>query len=143
MMRKLPVTAALTLAGTIAFADGHRVKPGNYHMVIKHQMVGLPYAPPPSTFDKCFTPEDADNPGKLTQHNDKCQQTAFKESGNKLTFTVVCHDRGGTQTGTGEYIFGVDKWTGTVTVDMKEPMTGADIKMISRIESTRTGDCKK
>ncbi len=141
-MKKLTLVAALGLAAPL-YADGHKVTPGNYHMVIRHEMVGLPYTPPPTALDKCVTPEDASNPQKLAHHNDKCEQKEFKQSGNKLTFSVVCHDRGGTQTGTGEYVFGVDKWSGTVTVDAKDPRTGMDIRMINHIESTRTGDCKK
>jgi hypothetical protein len=142
MQTKLTLVAALTMAAPVALADGPHVKPGNYHLVITHEMVGLPVTPPPQSLDKCVTPEDAGKVEKLSQHSDKCQETAFKQTGNKLTFTVVCHDRGGTQTGTGEYVFGVDKWNGTITVEMQNPMTGP-VKMISKVMSTRTGDCKK
>jgi hypothetical protein len=141
-MQKLTLVAVLMLAAP-SYADGKGVKPGNYHIVVRHELQGLPYTPPPTTMDKCVTPEDADKPETLAHHSDKCEQKAFKKTGNKLTFQVVCHDRGGTQTGTGEYVFGVDKWNGTVTVDAKDPTTGMDIKMINRIESARTGDCKK
>jgi hypothetical protein len=142
MQKKLTLVAALTIAVPLAFADAPKVKPGNYHMVITHEMVGMPVTPPPTNLDKCVTPEDAGKPEKLSQHSDKCSETGFKQVGSKLTFNVVCHDRGGTQTGTGEYIFGVDKWTGTITVEMQNQFTGP-VKMISKVTSTRTGDCKK
>ena len=140
-MNKLTLFAALTVAAPLALADGNKVKPGNYHTTVTTEMVGIPVQPPPHASDRCVTPEEADDPKKLSHHNANCEEKAYKLTGNKLDFTIVCHDRGGTQTGTGEYVFGVDKFTGTVTVEMQTQM--GPVKAISHITSTRTGDCKK
>lgn len=141
MTKKLTLMAALTLAAPMVLADGPKVKPGNYHVVVTHEMIGLPFTPPPTVIDKCVTPADAANPQTLAHHNEKCEQTAFKSSGNKLSFTVTCHERGGTQTGSGEMTFGADHYSGLITVTMQNPRDGSQVKIINHMESTRTGDC--
>jgi hypothetical protein len=140
-MKKTMLVLALAVAPA-ALADAPplvKMKPGMYHTVATAEMVGLPMKPPAHVTDRCVTPEEANNPKNLAQNNPNCQETAFKTTGNKATFQVVCHERGETQTGTGEYTFAGDHMTGVVTVEGSTPM--GPLKIVTHIESKRTGDC--
>ncbi len=140
-MTKTLVVAAMLLSAPLAFADG-KLKPGSYKITVTHEMTGMPFVPPPTTLERCITPEDAANPGKsLAKQRDNCETKESKVSPGKVTFSVVCHEHGGTQTGSGEISYTSDGWKGTMTIEMQNPRTGQAMKMVNHIDSVRTGDC--
>ena len=141
-MKKIVLAAAL-IAPVVACAKGN-LKPGNWHMKVTHEFVGAPFTPPPTELDQCITQQQADDPKQMAKSGNKdCEPADVKMEGNKLTFKVVCHGHGGTQTGTGEIVYtGGDSYTGTTTVEMDNPKMG-HVKMINHTTATRTGDCPK
>jgi Protein of unknown function (DUF3617) len=140
-MKKLVLAAALAVPA-LAFAKGN-LKPGNWHIKVTHEFVGAPFTPPPTEIDQCITQQQADDPKQMAKGGNKdCEPADVKMEGNKLTFKVVCHSHGGTQTGTGEMVYAGDSYTGTTTVEMDNPKMG-HVKMINHTTATRTGDCAK
>lgn len=143
-MKKLVVTA-FVLSSAFVFAQARRhLKPGNWQITIRSEMQGAPFTPPPMTFNRCITPDQANDPKSLTKNerNQDCEMKDWKQTGNKLTWSMVCHKHGGTQTGTGEMEFSEDSYTGTSTVEMDNPRMG-HIKMVQHMSGQRTGDCAK
>jgi hypothetical protein len=139
-MKKLLVVAALA-APLLAFAKGPQ-KPGNWHITVNTEMVGMPVTPPHRSFDKCITPAQADDPkSALKDQNSDCDPADVKIAGNKVTYKMVCHKHGGTQTGEGEIVYAADSYTGTMTVEMDNPRGGGKMKMVQHMTGTRTGDC--
>lgn len=138
-MNKLVLIAVL-LGSTATFGKG-RLRPGNWHITVTHEMQGAPFTPPPTTLDQCITPPQAADPKQLIKsHSPDCDSGDVKIDGNKVTFSVVCHHRGGTQTGSGEMIYGGDFYSGTMTLEMDDPRRG-HMKMIEHLAGQRTGDC--
>ena len=143
-MKRLAVAAALTLSAPFVWAQAkHHLKPGNWKVTVTSEMQGAPFTPPPMTFDRCLTPAEANDPKQLTQPKKGaggCENADVKQSGNKVTWTIVCHQHGGTQHGTGEMTFSEDSYTGTNTIEMDNPRLG-HVKMIQHLKGQRTGDC--
>jgi Protein of unknown function (DUF3617) len=141
-MKKILVVAALAVP-VVAFAKGN-MKPGQWHIKVTHEMQGAPFTPPPSEFDKCVTPEQANDPKSMAKEQSKdCEPADVKVEGNKMTYKVTCHHNGGTQTGTGEMTWTNDSsYTGTMTIEMNNPRFGK-MKMVNHMTGTRTGDCAK
>jgi uncharacterized protein DUF3617 len=141
-MKKIVLVAALAVP-LVAFAKGAQ-KPGNWHITVEMELVGMPMKPPPQSFDKCVTPEQAEDPKKALKEQSKdCDPADVKVDGNKVTYKVTCHKNGGTQTGAGEIVYAGDSYTGTMTMEMNNPRTGQPMKMIQHMTGQRTGDCAK
>jgi hypothetical protein len=142
-MKKTLVVAVALAGSTVAFAKGPQ-KPGNWHITMTMEMPGLPAAPPPRTMDICVTPKQSDDPKEAIKSQSKdCDPADVKVEGNKVTYKVVCHSHGGTQTGTGEIVYSGDAYTGTMTMEMANPRGGGTMKMIQHTSAQRTGDCAK
>ncbi len=142
-MKKVVLVAAL-FGSVVAFAKGPQ-KPGNWHLTVTTEMPGLPVTPPPQSFDKCITPAEAADPKQsIKEQNKDCDPADVKIAGNKVTYKLVCHKHGGTQTGAGEIVYSGDAYTGTMTVEMNDPRGGGGkMKIIQHISGQRTGDCTK
>jgi hypothetical protein len=141
-MNKIVIAAALLGSAAVAFAKGPQ-KAGNWHITVSMEMPGMGQMPPRS-FDKCVTPEQSDDPKKaIKQQAEDCDPADVKISGNTVTYKIVCHKRGGTQTGTGEMTYAGDSYSGTMTLEMNNPRGGGMVKMVEHMSGQRTGDCAK
>jgi hypothetical protein len=138
------VVLAVALCGSaVALAKGPQ-KAGNWHLTVTTEMPGMPVAPPPRSFDKCVTPEQADDPKKgLKDQDPDCEPADVKVAGNHVTYKVTCHKHGGTQTGTGDITYAADAYTGTMTMEMANPRGSGTMKIIQHVSGARTGDCAK
>ncbi|MGZ3426023.1 MAG: DUF3617 domain-containing protein [Polyangia bacterium] len=138
------VVLAVALCGSaVALAKGPQ-KAGNWHVTVTMEMPGMPVAPPPRSFDQCVTPEQADDPKKSLRSQDpECEPADVKVAGNQVSYKLVCHKHGGTQTGSGEMTYGADAYSGTMTMEMTNPRGGGPIKVIQHVSGQRTGDCAK
>jgi len=142
-MKKFLVVAVLAVP-LIAFAKPS-FKPGMWHMTVTMEMPGSPMQLPPMAFDRCLTAADAEKPSSVAKNpkDTDCEPADVKMDGTKMTYKIVCHKHGGTQTGIGEMTFSSESITGTMTMEMNNPRGGGVIKMIQHTSSTRTGDCAK
>ena len=143
-MKKLTVAAVLLTSALVLAEAKHHLKPGNWQITVNSEMQGAPFTPPPVTINKCITPEQANDPKNHAKNdrNKDCEMKDWKQTGNKISWTMVCHKNGSTQTGTGEMEFSEDSYNGTSTVEMDNPRMG-HIKMVQHMKGQRTGDCTK
>jgi Protein of unknown function (DUF3617) len=145
-MLKHAVRIGLVVAGAsvIALAQGPR-RDGQWNVQIEMNMPGMPAGMPPISTTQCVTPSDAADPQKAMPprgrggrgNSDDCQVSDYKTEGNKVTYTMKCS---GAQpmTGTGEFVYAADKYTGTMTIDMQGRGS-----MTMKYTGTRVGDCTK
>ena len=97
---------------------------------------------PPMSFDRCITKDEADYLAKAVKAQSRnCDPADVKVDGNHVTYKIVCHEHGGTQTGTGEMTYVGDGMTGTVSMVMNNPRGGGTIQMTQHMTAQRTGDC--
>ncbi len=127
---------AACFAGT-AVAAGTGMKPGLWEITTTTEMPGMPFQPPPTKVKQCYTKDDLkDQKEVLPKQEGECRITDVKESGNRVTWKVVCSGEGGGK-GSGEMVFkGENEYAGSMRFDM-EGMT-----MTSRYAGKRIGDCK-
>ncbi|HEX4461035.1 MAG TPA: DUF3617 family protein [Polyangia bacterium] len=143
-MKRMMMVGALVLGtATLVYADGKsRIHAGKWHTSVKTDMPGMPFTPPPMEVDRCVSNDEAGDPQKvLKKQAENCELASFKMDGGHVTYSVTCHQHGGTQTGVGDFTFTSESYSGTMTLDMTIPNRGP-MKMIQHIQASRTGDCK-
>jgi hypothetical protein len=141
-VRAVSVSAALLALSIAAFAQGPR-RDGNWEVKMEMEMAGMPPGMPPFTSTQCITPEEANDPNKLTPQgrgrgrgNQDCKATDQKVEGNKVTWSMKCEGEM-PMTGTGEFVYAGDTYTGTIKMD-----TGRGA-MTMKYSGKRLGDCVK
>jgi uncharacterized protein DUF3617 len=147
--RILMLAAVLTVAPSLWAEGKHKLTPdkltpGNWQITVTREMPGAPFTPPPTTTNRCLTPAEAAEPQELarSKKSDDCQSKDIKQTGNKLSFLVVCNRRGQIVTGIGELTFAAEHYSGTTTIEMNDPRAG-HIKLIQHTDGKHTGDCEK
>ena len=142
--RAVSVSAALLTLSIAAFAQGPR-RDGNWEVKMEMEMAGMPPGMPPFTSTQCITPEEAKDPDKLVPQgrgrgrgrgNQDCKVSDYKLEGNKATWSMKC-DGEQPMTGTGEFLYAADTYTGTIKMD-----TGRGA-MTMKYSGKRLGDCVK
>lgn len=129
-------------------AQGVR-RDGNWDITVEMQMPNMPagMTMPPMKMTQCVTKEESKDPQKSMPSRPQrgggaqdCKVTDYKESGNKVTWNVVCT---GAQpsSGTGEIVYSADGYTGTMTMNMERG--GAPMAMTMKYVGKRLGDCVK
>jgi Protein of unknown function (DUF3617) len=135
------VVAASILSLSLA-AQGPR-RDGRWEVKMEMDMPGMPQGMPPITTTQCITPEDAKDPQKAMPQgrggrgaSDNCKVSDYKVDGNKITWAMKCE---GPQpmTGTGEFVYAADTYTGTMKMDRGGQM------MSMKYSGKRLGDCVK
>ena len=134
--------ALVAMTATSLYADGKsKVHAGKWHTVVKMEMPGMPFTPPPTEIDRCVTSDEASDPQKvLKKQTEHCELANLKVDGGHVTYTVTCHEHGGTQTGVGDFTFAAESYSGTMTLDMTIPNRGP-MKMVQHVDAKRMGDC--
>jgi hypothetical protein len=140
------VAIASTLFPAAAGAAGERpnVKPGKWEITFSMEMPGMPAgAMQPTTMTQCYKAEDwKDSQSiaeRMQQHKDrKCKQTDVTVTGDKMTWNMVCEN--GT-TGTGEYHFSGNTYSGQVTINTAANGKHDAKTMTERFKGKRLGDC--
>lgn len=141
---------ALIVALSVAASAQQGIRrDGNWEVTIQMDMPGMPagMSMPPMKTTQCITPQEAADPEKLVPQqpqrgggNSSCSVTDYKTDGNKATWKMSCT---GPQpmTGTGEVVYGVDTYTGTMAMNVDR--AGQPMAMTMKYSGKRLGDCTK
>ena len=120
---------------------------GNWEVTMEMQMPNMPQGMgiPPTKTTQCITKEDAADPqksiptrGERVGSQGDCKISDYKTVGNKVTWAMVCT---GAQpmSGTGEFTYGPDSYTGAVIMNMARG--GQGMMMTMKYAGKRLGDC--
>lgn len=140
-MRAVYVTAALVAMGAGLWAQSGPRRDGNWEVKVEMQMPGMPMSMPAQTITQCITPQEAANPQSAVPPSGRgrgqtdCKVSDFKTEGNTVTWAVSCPGDG--VTGTGEFLYTENAYTGT----MKMNARGQDMSM--KYTGKRLGDCTR
>ncbi|MFN7916198.1 MAG: DUF3617 family protein [Vicinamibacterales bacterium] len=148
------VCASVVALSLPVFAQGPGPRrDGNWQITVQMEMPGMPagMTMPPQTMTQCITPQDAADPSKAVPQQPQgrggaqndCKMSDYKVEGNKVSWKMAC-----TQprpvTGTSEFIYEKDSYTGTMTMDMGAGRAGAPGgAMTMKYTGKRLGDCTK
>jgi len=127
-MRLLSAAAVTILVTVTVVAQGPR-RDGNWEVTMTMDMPGMPQGMnmPPFKTTQCITPEEAKDPNKTipqrpagrggASNPNDCKVSDYKEEGNRITWSMKCE---GAQpmSGTGEFVYAGDSYTGTMKMDM-------------------------
>ena len=124
---------------------------GNWEVTMEMDMPGMPQgmSMPPIKTTQCITKEEAADPNKTIPQRpagrgagnpNDCKVSDYKVDGNKVTWSMKCE---GAQpmSGTGEFVYGTDSYTGTMKMDMARG--GQPMAMTMKYSGKRLGDCVK
>jgi hypothetical protein len=133
----------LSIIPVASFAEVN-MQEGNWETTMESKMEGMPYPMPPviSKVTQCITKKDP--VPKTANKEQTCDIKDQKDSGNKVSWKMVCVDKDGTMEGQGEITYAGNSYQGTVKTRMtskerpKEAMTST-MKMKGR----RLGACPK
>jgi hypothetical protein len=143
--------AALSVS-LLAQGPGGPRRDGNWEVTMTMDMPGMPQgmSMPPMKTTQCITPQEAADPSKSVPQRpagrggapnpNDCKVSDYKTEGNKVSWTMKCD---GTQpmSGTGEFVYGVDSYTGTMKMEMSRG--GQPMAMTMNYSGKRLGDCTK
>jgi hypothetical protein len=121
---------------------------GNWQVTIEMEMPGMPQRMPPMTMTQCVTKEQANDPSKIVPEGPggrggmppDCKVSDMKNEGNKLSWSMKCEGQNA-MTGTGEFIYTADTYTGTMKMNMERG--GQPMAMTMKYSGKRLGDCTK
>lgn len=146
---KYAVTAAaasLMAASIVVLAQAPRID-GRWEVKSEMNMPGMSMKMPATTSTQCITKEEAADPqkqvppqGRGGAANDSCKVSDYKIVGNKVTFNVKC-DGPQPSTMAVAMVYGVDKYDGTMKMDMARG--GQPTSMTMNYTGKRLGDCTK
>jgi len=148
-MTKLVTVAVATLIGCslVVLAQEAR-RDGKWEVKTEMSMTGMNMQMPATTTTQCVTKEEAADPQKSALAapagrggaQDDCKVADFKMVGNKVTYTMKCTTPQ-PMTGSAEIVYGVDKYDGTMKMDMARG--GQTTTMTMKYSGKRLGDCVK
>lgn len=134
LMNKAVLLLITGLMSTAAYAEGKDIL---WEVTSKMEMAGMPMAIPAQTQKVC-APEGKGDESKIPPDKN-CRLLESKQSGNKLTFKMVCEQDGGKMTGNGEIISSPDSYRGTLHIRGKSE--GHDVDMTSNFTGKKLGNC--
>lgn len=160
----MKIACALVSASVLAMslpvfaqAGGPR-RDGNWQITVQMEMPGMPagMTMPPQTMTQCITPQDAADPSKTIPQQPQgrggaaqsdCKVSDYKTEGNKVSWKMTCTTPRPV-TGTGEFVYEKDSYTGTMTMDMgagagRSGAAGGAMTMKMNYTGKRLGDCTK
>ena len=142
-LRIATVAGAVFALSIAAFAQNVR-RDGKWEISMQMEMAGLPAGMPPVVTTQCITPAEANDPQKMApdmgrggRGGGNCKVSDYKVDGNKVTYSVKCEGQQ-PMSGTGEFLYAADSYTGVMTMEMGQRGT---MKMKST--GKRLGDCVK
>ena len=148
-MRLRALVAAIAVAGVsvAVFAQGGPKRDGKWEVKTEMIMPGMQM--PATTVTQCITPADAADPAKSVPQapagrgarggaDPSCKMSDYKVVGNKVTYTMTCAAPQA-MTISAEMIYGVDKYDGTMTMNMDRG--GQPMAMTIKYTGKRLGDC--
>ncbi len=135
-MRSYLVAAALTIM-SLAPANAN-MQEGNWEVTAKMEIVGMPFAMPPTTHNQCVTNKDL-----VPDMGDKDQSCVVREQkvvGDTVTWRIQCQGKNGTMDGEGRIKYAGKSYTGEMQMRMKEK-SGEVMTMKTSMQGKHTGPC--
>ncbi len=121
-----------------AFA-GPNINTGLWEITVETEMVGMPDMPkmnvPPQTHRQCLSKEDLVPQSK--EASKECKITDVSESGDTISWKIICSGKNGSMEGTGEITYNGDSLEGFMNMDIK----GTDMKIRNKMKGHRIGEC--
>jgi hypothetical protein len=137
----IAVVASLTLLWvTVVSAE---VKEGLWEITTKTEIQGMPGQMPATTTKQCITKNDIVPKPEKQEKGQECKIKDQKVSGDTVTYTIECKDKGGTVlevSGKTTYKGNVFDGTTNTTIKSKEQGT---MQMTSKMSGKYVGPCKK
>ena len=131
------VLLALVCTLIVSFpASAKNMKPGKWQLTVQTEMPNAPVTPPPMSFTKCISKEDAESnePPKMSRDND-CKVSDLKVDGSTVSWKVSCEKSGAT--GSGSVAYSGDSYSGSLKLNVH----GQD--MTTKFSGKYLGDCDK
>lgn len=123
------IAAALSSAGTAAFADGTDEL---WEITMKMEMAGMPGMPERTS--KVCQKKGGPDPTKMTDKDSDCQTTDKKQSGNKASWKFSC-TKPNAMTGSGEVTYGDGSYQGVMK------MKSDKMDVVQTFSGKRVGTC--
>ena len=131
---------AIVLAGILTLLLGHEARatdpllnPGKWRITVKVTIVGAPVNVPPTTVERCITPDQAANPVPEDPGDNDCKTSDFEIDGKKVRWKIRCEKQD--MNGRGEIEYRGDMYEGDVN------LTSPTLNIIQKINGERIGDC--
>lgn len=137
MKFRTAVLLAVVCALVVTFpAAAKNMKPGKWQISVQTEMPNAPVTPPPMSFTKCITPQEAQSnePPKMSRDND-CKVSDLKVDGNTVSWKVTCEKMGAT--GEGSVTYNSDSYSGALKLKVH------DMDMTTKFTGKYLGDCDK
>jgi len=131
MRRTFPMLAVASFV--LCAAPAQAQSDDQYDMTIRMEVQGMPMSMPPMTQRMCVRRNAS--PSDYVPRQQDCRISDAARSGARLTFAIACSG----MTGTGEFIFTSDGYTGQIR--MRGRMDGQDVDMTQQIAARRSGAC--
>jgi hypothetical protein len=148
------LVAFITASSAWLVAQAGPRRDGNWDVTVEMQMPNMPNMPagmsmPPMKMTQCITKEEAADPSKAMPQRPPqrgggpagdCKVSDYKTEGPKVSWSMVCT---GAQpmTGTGEFTYAADSYTGNMTMNMARG--GQPMMVTMKYTGKRLGDCVK
>lgn len=130
---------ALALTASTALAESP-MNPGQWRVVTKTEMPGMPMAIPDVTNTYCLTEEDMvpqnEEPGQ------DCKTVEYNVSGNKVNWRIVCEGAQGKTDSRGKITYHGNTFEGSAETTVNVPGQGK-MTMTNTMSGKRIGDCTK
>ena len=142
------LVAVFAAASVSVVAQSGPRRDGNWEVTMQMEMPGMPAAMPATKMTQCITPQEASDPSKSVPQrpagrggSGDCKVSDYKVDGNKVTWNMKC-EGARPMTGTGEFVYEKDSYTGTMKMDMGAGGPGGGV-MTMKYTGKRLGDCTK
>ena len=121
-----------------AFA-GPNINTGLWEITTDTEMIGMPDMPkmnvPSQTHRQCLSKEDLVPQSK--EASQECKIINVSESGDTISWKIICSGKNGSMEGTGEVTYSGDSLEGFMNMEIK----GTDMKIRNKIKGHRIGEC--
>ncbi|MBI4536506.1 MAG: DUF3617 domain-containing protein [candidate division NC10 bacterium] len=108
-----------------------------WQITTKVEMPGMPMAMPEQMQTVCL-PRGHQGEAERVPKDKNCRMTDVKQSGNQMTFTIVCEGKD-RMTGTGDIVSTPDSYRGSMR--LQGTMEGQPVSMTQAFSGRRTGTC--
>ncbi len=112
---------------------------GEWEVTTSMEIPGMPFTPPPMTFQQCLTSEES-VPQKKDPSQD-CKMLEQKASGDTVDWKMRCKTSGGTTDAKGKVTYTGESMKGTTHITSKQG--GEQMNMTSHMQGRRLGPCKE
>ncbi len=131
----LSITFLPCVFSSLTFAE-ETMRPGRWEITSSVEMPGMAFTMPSTKHVQCLT--DKDLIPESQQQDNQCEILENTQSGNTVTWKVVCNAEGGTMTSSGKIVYNGDTFEGTVVTNGPQMPSG----MTQTMTGKRIGECQ-